>query len=359
MHRFVFAAVLALFPLAASAMPKLEVVASFPDQQVTGVGVSKTSGRVFVCFPHWSDNFQYSVAEIGRAGQPHPYPNAAWNAQQGDPGKHFICVQSVVVDDAGNLWVLDPASPKQEGVVPGGAKLVEIDLRTNRVTHIYHFPDTVAPKKSYLNDVRIDTKNHSAYITESGVGSIIVLDLNTGRSRAVLRNHRSTKADPTVKMVIDGITPIDIETGTAPTFNADGIALDANQGILYYHPLTSYSLYKIATADLRNEALTDDQLGEKVIKMGLTHIPDGMLTGPDGSLYLTNVENDSIDRLDLVTGQVNSVVQDKQLQWPDTMAWGPNHYLYVTASQIHRMPKNNAGVSKQDGPFRLFRLKVE
>jgi hypothetical protein len=39
------------------------------------------------------------------------------------------------------------------------------------------------------------------------------------------------------------------------------------------------------------------------------------------------------------------------------MAWGPNNTLYVTASQIHRMPNENAGVSKQAGPFHLFKLQ--
>jgi hypothetical protein len=41
-------------------------------------------------------------------------------------------VQSVVVDDQDNLWVLDPAAPKMQEIVEGGPKLVKIDLATNR-----------------------------------------------------------------------------------------------------------------------------------------------------------------------------------------------------------------------------------
>ena len=40
----------------------LEEVASFPNQQVTGIAVSK-EGRVFVNFPDWSDDHTISVAE--------------------------------------------------------------------------------------------------------------------------------------------------------------------------------------------------------------------------------------------------------------------------------------------------------
>src|SRR3982751_4652529 len=43
---------------------ELQEVASFPDQQITGVGVSQKSGRIFVNFPFWSDDHSISVAEI-------------------------------------------------------------------------------------------------------------------------------------------------------------------------------------------------------------------------------------------------------------------------------------------------------
>ncbi len=76
---------------------QLQEVASFPDQQVTGVGVSMKSCRVFVNFPYWSDDHTLSVAEIFDR-QLRAFPNDEWNTP-GPAGLHFICVQSVVVDD--------------------------------------------------------------------------------------------------------------------------------------------------------------------------------------------------------------------------------------------------------------------
>ena len=52
---------------------ELQEVASFPDKQITGVGVSTTSGRIFVNFPYWSDDHSISVAEIVK-GQPKHFP---------------------------------------------------------------------------------------------------------------------------------------------------------------------------------------------------------------------------------------------------------------------------------------------
>ena len=140
---------------AAEPSAPLEEVASFPTQQVTGVTVS-AKGRLFVNFPFWSDDHTTSVAEIVD-GKPKPFPNDGWNAKDGPPQSRWVCVQSVVIDDQDMLWVLDPASPKTEAVVPGGPKLVKIDLSKNAVAQTISFPDAIAPERSYLNDVRIDT----------------------------------------------------------------------------------------------------------------------------------------------------------------------------------------------------------
>jgi sugar lactone lactonase YvrE len=334
----------------------LEEVASFPTQQVTGVTVS-AKGRVFVNFPFWSDDHTTSVAEIVD-GKLQPFPDQAWNAKEGAPASHWVCVQSVVVDDQDTLWVLDPASPKTEAVVPGGPKLVKIDLTTNRVVQTVSFDPSIAPERSYLNDVRIDTATGHAYITESGVGSIVVVDLKTGKARRLLADHPSTKADPQTKIVVDRMEILDPKTGLAPAFQADGIALDRNSGWLYYHALSASAMYRIKTEDLNNESLTPDQLSAKVDRLVATPKPDGMLEARDGTVYLAAFEENAIVRFDVKSGKSTAVVTHPRLQWPDTMAWGPDGKLYVTTSQIHRMPKYHAGTSKQQGPFMVYRVML-
>ena len=72
------------------------------------------------------------------------------------------------VDANDDLWILDPAAPKMQQLVPGGPKLIKVDLKTNAVVQTIPFGEDVAPKKSYLNDVRIDTRSSTAFITDSG-----------------------------------------------------------------------------------------------------------------------------------------------------------------------------------------------
>src|SRR5438270_8145524 len=146
---------LAVVPISSAA--QLQELASFPNQQLTGVGVSLKSGRIFVNFPYWSDDHFLSVAEIVD-GRPRAFPDEAWN-KPGPPESHFACVQSVVVDDHDNLWVLDPAAPKMQEVVKGGPKLTKVDLVTNKVVQTIPFVEDIAQENSYLNDVRIDTSN--------------------------------------------------------------------------------------------------------------------------------------------------------------------------------------------------------
>ena len=93
---------------------QLQQVATF-EHQVTGVTVSQ-DGRIFVNFPRWTEDAPISVAEVTRDGRITPYPDNQWNSWRNakknsmSAGEHFVCVQSVVADAHGNLWVVDPAA---------------------------------------------------------------------------------------------------------------------------------------------------------------------------------------------------------------------------------------------------------
>lgn len=331
----------------------MEEVASFAHEQVTGVAVS-TSGRLFVNFPNWSADHTISVAEIV-AGKPKPFPNEEWNAQ-GAPASHFVCVQSVVVDTDDYLWVLDPAAPEMKAIVPGGPKLVKIDLSSNQVVQTIAFDSAIAPAKSYLNDVRIDTSTRTAYITDSGLGAIVVVDLQTGAARRLLAEDSSTKAEPNVSLTVQGNRLHAPGEKTAPPINVDGIALDSKNRFLYFHALTGHTLYRARTEDLRNTSLSAQQLAAKVENLGRTPAPDGMLADPEGQIFLTAIEQNAIVRFHPETKKVTWLLQDKRLSWPDSMSWGPDGALYVTASQIQNMPRFNDGRSRQTEPYRVFKI---
>jgi pimeloyl-ACP methyl ester carboxylesterase len=236
---------------------KLTAVAAF-DHQVTGVAVT-ADGRRFVNFPRWTDDAPISVAELMKDGSLRPYPNAQWNswrnarANELSVADHFVCVQSIVADGQGHLWVLDPGAPGNEKILEGAPKLVRIDLATNQVSKVIPVPGDVALQGTYLNDIRFSPDGKTGYITDSGTrGAIIVVDLDSGKSFRALDGHASTQVDKTVTVTLDG-KPLVRPDGRQPAFAADGIAISTDGETLYYQALTGKTLYAIATAKLRPE----------------------------------------------------------------------------------------------------------
>src|SRR5688572_9969432 len=66
----------------APAYGPLQEVIAFDRFQPTGVAVSK-GGRIFVCFPKWSDDYQFAVVEVLQDGTVKPFPDEQWNTGDG------------------------------------------------------------------------------------------------------------------------------------------------------------------------------------------------------------------------------------------------------------------------------------
>ena len=344
---------------AASANSPLQVVAEFNDPQMVGVAV-EPGGKIFACFPRWDWNPAYPVAEVGPHNTLKPYPNASWcmwnDSVKNEPLKHWICPQSVFTDKAGMVWVLDPAAPGLKFTVPGGPKLVKTDPKTGQVLLTIPFPESVAPRKSYLNDVRIDLQNNYAYMTESGTGALVVTDLKTLKSRRLLASHPSMKAEKGLVIKAAGHPMIDLQ-GKPAQFNVDGIALSTDNTYLYYCPLTGHKLYRIKTAALRDAALKDAQLAQQVETVGEIPATDGLEIDAANNVYLTSFENSALMRR-TPAGKIETLVQDDRLQWPDTYSLTADGTLYVANSSIHKTPNWNKGVGQSRPPFRIFKMTL-
>lgn len=342
---------------------RLSVVAEFDTTQITGVAVSG-SGRLFVNAPYWTEPHGASVMEVMDDGTVRPYPNADTNRPWSDdaglnPAETFVCVQSVYVDPENpeTLWILDPASPKFAGTVPGGVKLVEVDLATDTVVRTISFDEEVAPRGSYLNDVRVTADGSHAYITDSNLGALVVVDLADGSARRVLDDHPSTAADSTLVPQIGG-EPFRTVGGTIPQIASDGIAISPDDQSVYVHALTGTRLYRVPTAALNDSSLSSDALAAQVEDLGETVVTDGMIADAEGRIYHSALELDAVVRYHPGDARLDTLVQDPRLKWPDSFALGPDGGLYVTTSQIHLMPQYNRNTSRRTDPYRVFRIPV-
>lgn len=320
----------------------LQQAATF-DHQVTGVTVTET-GRTFVNFPRWTEDTPVSVAELMKDGSLRPYPDEQWNAWRNvrrdelNPADHWVCVQSVFADGRGSVWVVDPAAPAMDGIVPGGPKLVRIDLKTDRVAQVIQFGQDVAIPGSYLNDVRFSKDGKFAYLTDSGQrGALVVVDLASGKARRVLDGHPSTQPERGVEVTIDG-RPLRYPDGRKVNFAADSIALSSDDAYLYWKPLTGKNLYRMPTTALRRGALEGADLSSFVQPYGTVGPTDGfwIVRGTE-ILLVTSIDDHAVKARDLRQGPaagLRTVVQDPRLRWPDTFGQGPDGSVYVTDSRI-------------------------
>ncbi|SHM14588.1 L-dopachrome tautomerase-related protein [Chryseobacterium polytrichastri] len=337
---------------------KLEQVFADSTYQLTGVAISPDR-RLFVNYPYWMDKHSYSVVEVGKDGKAKPYPDAAWNSfKKGEDGQNkFVCVQAVFADEKGYLWVVDAAGIGLSEVYRKSNKLIQIDLKSNKIKRIYRFPENVAGRDSYINDIRVDNKNGFAYMTSSANGGIVILNINTGESRLVLHNHYSTLSDPDYHFKMNN-KEMKNDKGEVK-INSDGIALTPDKVWLYYKSLTDNNLYRINTSLLRNFKISEKTIEDKVEDLGKFVATDGMEFDKDGNLYMGDLEHSSIIKI-RPDNKMTTLVQDTdKLSWPDSYSISEDGYLYISCSQIHQMPFFNNGQNLTKLPYKVFRLKIK
>ena len=354
----------------------LEPVAYFNGAMPTGVTVSQ-KGRIFVNFPKWGDEVPFTAAEV-KDGKAVAYPDEAMNqttdthdVAADNAAAALVSVQSVVVDPANRLWILDTGSPMFQPTKYGGPKLVCVDLETNQVIKKILFPQNVALPTTYLNDVRFDLrrgKEGIAYITDSaqnGPNGIIVVDLASSESWRRLNDHPSTKAEDlqTFLPIVEGRPFLVKEQENGPmklaaNMGSDGIAISATGEWLYYCPLASRKLFSVSTDALSDRSVDDPYVSKTVKDEGdKGGASDGLESDAEGRIYVTNYEHNAIMRRN-PNGEWETVVQDPRLLWPDTLSLASDEYLYVTANQLHRQARFHNGRDMRKKPYTLFRIKV-
>lgn len=356
-------------PAAGKRDARLEVVATFPGpEQPVGIALSKT-GRTFMSFPRWADAVKNTVVEL-KDGQLVAFPDEKTNAfdatdpKRYDPREHFISAQAIVFDAQDRLWVLDPGSLNFGPNLLGGPKLWAYDINTGRRVKAIGFPTDVAMKMTALNDVRFDLKRGSegtAYITDSGVGGIIVVDLASGKNWRHLDGHPSVLPTIGLKQTTEGEPFLNRKpTGEvdSPDFRSDGIALSPDGKTLYYMSVVSHDVWSVPT-DLLADPKGDEQKIAAAVKKVASKPSgnDGIVADTQGRLYTTDFEDGAIRRVDPSSGKLELITQDERILWPDTLALHDG-WLYVTSNQLARQPNYHLGKDLRQPPYVLFRIKV-
>ena len=345
----------------------LETVAEIHGAMPTGIAVS-TSGRIFINYPRWGDDVQFTVAEIVD-GKPLAFPNTIWNEKGSvsTQDKRIVSAQSVVIDPSGNhLWIVDTGSLRPHPISYGGPKLIQVSLENNKVLRtILIEPEALTPE-TYLNDVRFLFNSNTAsyaFISDSSPdGGIIVVNLVTGESWRRLSGTSFTRSDPSFVPVVEAEVLMIREPGeSAKRFNvgSDGIAVSADGETVFFRSLTSRHLYSVPTEALINRTIQEDNLKKMVVDHGqVAGASDGLEADSSGGIFLTDYEHNAIHRFTGSISTLKTLMYSPQAIWPDSLALADDGYLYFTANQLNRQSQFHQGIDKRIQPYMVFRIKT-
>jgi major royal jelly protein len=312
---------------------ELATVASSGNVMITNAAVSPR-GRLFGNFPRWTDVPTPSVGEAAEDGSFRPFPGGDWNEWRPglSPQERFVCMHGLHADRDNNLWVIDDASPHHGKMVEGGAKLVQIDLETNRVRRIYALGPDLAPPGAVLSHMRVDARFF--YVTDSGFGVILVIDRASGRGHRVLEGAPCSRADRGITPVIHG-KPMTHPDGRVPVINLSHLELSPDDAWMYFTPLFGPTLWRVETRYLRDPALAREAAAHVEAVVAIPPVT-GITSDAAGTLYFSALTEDGVLKMG-ADRKLQTVIRDDRISGPNEGSIGPDGGYYFPNSQAPRV----------------------
>nr|WP_323783132.1 L-dopachrome tautomerase-related protein [Amylibacter sp.] len=300
-----------------------------------------STGTIYVSTARWGGKeIPSTLSKLVKDGDGwalEAYPSEAMNSVADKAGLKAILGFEIDRNDV--MWILDQGHVAGS-MEAGDAKLVLWDIKTDTELQRYVFTaDEADPKCSFLNDIAVDNDSGFAYIADSGIfcnplhGGLIVYDSKSNTARRILDQSKFTNNEPNFFFNIDNRSVL--KNGGMQT-GADGIALSGDKQTLYWTNLTGNHLYSLPTVLLRdgNTSKTDFE-NAATTEAVLPSNTDGMTADNAGNIYMTALSLDGVMKFEESTGRVTRFAYNPEMNWPDTLAWGPERALYVVSNHLH------------------------
>lgn len=316
------------------------------------------NNQLFLGLPRYAaDKPTPSLARRKVDGTMEPFPGNHWNEWQ--PGKEasdaFVYLNSVHIFNDDTIWCVDQGSlsagvfPEKYSVPAKGAqKLVQLHPETGEILSIIHFDDKILPAGAQMNDLRFH--GSMLYISDSGLGGIIIHDLSTGKTLRRLSGTKVTKASDKAPPAILA----NIKGGKVfhPP-NSDMIEITADGKWLYWASPTG-PLYRIETRWLLDTQYRDADLIPQVEKVYDNNFSGGCCMDSAGNIYFSETVTHNITLL-APSGETRVLVADERVLRPDGTFISDDRRLYIPVKTPLATPDNKGQKSL---PFVIYMVDL-
>lgn len=335
-----------------------------PTPDMSGIAVTKDD-RILLAFPRHADNHDLPALAEYKNGKLIPFPDEKTTLKGENPSEYLVSPHGMTLDSKGRLWVVD--NGKLAGIKEiqnGAAKVVCFDVNSRKMIYSIPILPPVLQGDAHLNDIRVDLihgRNGTVYITNSSFGktpSLVVVDIESGKSREVLVNHYSTEAQKGFYTYLEGAAhTFDYDKPSFPVGGANGIAYIEKENKLYWTPITGRGLYSISTDILSDFSKSEKEIEDTVKYEGDRPACDGLAEDKDGNIYFGDFEQLALVKRS-PDGVYSVVAKSPEFIWPDGLAFS-NGYLYVTLGQWNRLGGFNNGKDLRKPPYLVMKVKIE
>ncbi len=321
----------------------LETIATLPEPP-GNIAVSP-EGRIFFTVHPESRPTGDKLYEL-RNGSQVPYPDETFQENFKTPLGLYI--------SRNRLWLIDHGGNGFKK-----PRLFAFDLASNQAVLNHEFSRATGQVGSYFNDLRVSPDGNTVYIADISFlrkkPAIVVYDLEKDKAWRVLEKDKSvvggsrTPQNKGKKLSFYGGL-VKLKLGI------DGIALDKRGEWLYYAPMSQKNVYRVRTEDLKNTGLSEKELSAKVELVGKKPLCDGIEIDEQDNLYITDIENGSIFKLDTLKN-LSPLVSSPNIRWPDGLSYA-NGYLYITDSALGNYALGSKKKVENASPFYIYRVKT-
>lgn len=326
---------------------RIETVLQYAEP-IGNVAVSPTGRLFFTVHPESRPRGNKLLEWVDGAATPYP---------SGTVQPHlFDTVLGLSIDQHDRLWTIDHGN---HGF--GTARLLAFNLATGELVHDHSFKPEIAPAGSLLQDLAISADGRTVYIADASLWrkrpALIVYDVASRSARRVLQSHNSVSAEnflirnPIRDMSFFGGL-ITLKTGV------DGLTLDAENKWLYFAAINNSGLYRVPIRGLIDPVLPERDLEQLVERFSDKPLSAGIRSDLQGNIFITDVEHGAVLRVS-PQRTLSTIVKSPRLRWPDSIANGPDGWLYLADSAIPEQILQTTEHISDSGPYFIFRFQPQ